>query len=147
MEELHNKVHLTFNVSSSKQRPTYPSEGKQNLNIPLQEGDKLGDLNEDQHSSLRLKDLGPQVGWRTVFILEYFCPLVIHIFFFFYVHNYLWKGEIQRKSFVQTVSFVMVAFHYCKRLFESEFVHRFSHSTMPITSLMKNCFNYYVIGN
>jgi very-long-chain enoyl-CoA reductase len=34
-------------------------------------------------------------------------------------------------------------FHYAKRIFETIFVHRFSHSTMPILNLFKNCGYYW----
>ena len=33
--------------------------------------------------------------------------------------------------------------HYAKRLFETFFVHKFSHGTMPITNLYKNCTYYW----
>lgn len=33
--------------------------------------------------------------------------------------------------------------HYVKRLYETVFVHRFSHSTMPIMNLFKNCSYYW----
>ena len=45
-------------------------------------------------------------------------------------------------SFVFLICSIAMAcwtFHYAKRLFETVFVHRFSHSTMPIRNLFKVC--------
>ncbi|OQR75727.1 trans-2 [Tropilaelaps mercedesae] len=36
--------------------------------------------------------------------------------------------------------------HYSKRLFETVFIHRFSHGTMPILNLFKNCSYYWGFG-
>uniref|UniRef100_A0A8C4TV23 3-oxo-5-alpha-steroid 4-dehydrogenase C-terminal domain-containing protein n=1 Tax=Falco tinnunculus TaxID=100819 RepID=A0A8C4TV23_FALTI len=35
------------------------------------------------------------------------------------------------------------SFHYIKRLIETVFVHRFSHGTMPLRNIVKNCLYYW----
>lgn len=40
----------------------------------------------------------------------------------------------------------MFVAHFMKREFESVFVHRFSHATMPIMNLFKNSAHYWILG-
>lgn len=53
-------------------------------------------------------------------------------------------------AYIQSVLFSLCSIaaacytiHYAKRLYETVFVHRFSHSTMPIMNLFKNCGYYW----
>ena len=36
--------------------------------------------------------------------------------------------------------------HYGKRLVKTIFIHQFSHATMPLGNLFKNCAYYWLIG-
>ncbi|XP_023223663.1 probable very-long-chain enoyl-CoA reductase art-1 [Centruroides sculpturatus] len=78
----------------------------------------LKTLNLQDGRLLYFKDLGPQVGWKTV-------------------RNY---------CFLSSVAAVCWIAHYVKRLLETLFVHRFSHSTMPIKNLLKNCSYYWLFS-
>ena len=91
------------------------------------------------------KDLGPQVGYRTVFFWEYFGPLVIYPLFFFF-SSYLYPASLPAappKTYVQQLALAYWTFHYAKRIFETFFIHTFSHGTMPVRNLFKNCSYYW----
>ncbi|CCG82044.1 Synaptic glycoprotein SC2 [Taphrina deformans PYCC 5710] len=88
--------------------------------------------------ALQVKDLGPQISWRTVFIIEYLGPLIIHPLIFF-----MFRGP---RSTAQWITLTMVTIHFLKREYETIFVHRFSSETMPFFNLFKNCAHYWLIG-
>ena len=92
----------------------------------------------DSDSAFVVKDLGPQISWRTVFIIEYLGPLLIHPAIFC-----LYPGA---RSSAQYVTLAMVCLHFLKREYETVFVHRFSSETMPFFNLFKNCAHYWLIG-
>lgn len=87
------------------------------------------------------KDLGPQVGWATVFLCEYAGPLVIYLLFYSRPALIYASGPLATP--VTHIAAACWSFHYAKRLLETLFVHRFSHSTMPIRNLFKNCSYYW----
>uniref|UniRef100_A0A4W3HHE0 Very-long-chain enoyl-CoA reductase-like n=1 Tax=Callorhinchus milii TaxID=7868 RepID=A0A4W3HHE0_CALMI len=91
------------------------------------------------------RDLGPQVGWTTVFLTEYAGPLFIYLLFYFRL-PFIYEEEDEFTSSEHTVvhmSCICHSFHYAKRLIETLFVHRFSHGTMPLRNTVKNCFYYW----
>lgn len=94
------------------------------------------------NSVIILKDLGPQISWRTVFSLEYLGPLLIH-------QAYLIKAvyfDQKELNLVQLLGYMMVTFHFLKREYETILVHRFSHSTMPLSNLFKNSAHYWILS-
>ena len=98
----------------------------------LEAGEKLkGDVH------LLVKDLGPQISWRGVFMAEYAGPLILHPLIFFCYSEH---------SSGQYLTLVLVMLHFLKREYETAFVHRFSADTMPLRNLFKNCAYYWLVG-
>lgn len=98
-------------------------------------------------SVLQFKDLGPQIGYRTVFLAEYFGPLA---FVLLYASRpaFIYGPHAATQPFDATAWLGVVAWsvHFLKREFETVFVHRFSRPTMPLFNLFKNCAYYWSFG-
>ena len=88
--------------------------------------------------------LGPQLGWRTVYIIEYLGPVLIHILFPV-LRSYIYS-ETKPLSTSQLLSRLLIVLHFLKREYETIFVHKFSLATMPATNIFKNCFHYWILG-
>lgn len=99
---------------------------------------------DETNHTIFFKDLGPQIGWRTVFMIEYGGPLLIHPIF--YYASQLIYGQDYEHSQMQTITFYMVMLHFLKRELETIFVHRFSHGTMPFTNVFKNSAHYWFLS-
>ena len=125
---------------------------KTSLKSSKRGGNKAIVLDDDQRSlisygfqsgnTIILKDLGPQISWRTVFFLEYLGPLLIHQA---YLYNYVYR-QGHALSLVQLLSYLCITFHFIKREYETLFVHRFSHATMPLRNLFKNSAHYWLLS-
>ncbi|KAL7411924.1 3-oxo-5-alpha-steroid 4-dehydrogenase-domain-containing protein [Mrakia frigida] len=124
-------------------------------NVPFTDDDKtLDDYHVKEGDSLFLKDLGRQISWKTVFLVEYAGPLIIHPLFYFYgqqIYGGLAKiaGETLvpfEHSDVQKVALGLVLLHFVKRELETLFVHRFSNATMPFFNLFKNSAHYHLLS-
>jgi len=95
-------------------------------------------------AELQVKDLGPQVDWRTVFFVEYIGPILVHPLFY-YLPKF-WYGENVVHSSLQKYVFAFVMLHFSKRLFETFFIHRFSHGTMPWENIVRNSAHYHILS-
>jgi very-long-chain enoyl-CoA reductase len=96
--------------------------------------------------TILFKDLGPQMWWRSVFIIEYAGPIVISALIYFfapYIHRQADKSYI---TTFQKVNILFFISHFIKRELETVFVHKFSADTMPIRNLFKNSLFYYVFA-
>ncbi|KAF9113843.1 3-oxo-5a-steroid 4- dehydrogenase [Mortierella sp. AM989] len=110
----------------------------------LETGKSLADYGIKDGDSITFKDLGPQISWRTVFLIEYGGPLVIHPLIYYFPS--LFYGQSFGHSWVQSVTYWMVMLHFLKREYETLFVHRFSHGTMPFRNLFKNSAHYHLLS-
>ncbi|XP_043499424.1 very-long-chain enoyl-CoA reductase [Polistes fuscatus] len=115
-------------------------------------GKALADSETVKSLSLRVgdklyyKDLGPQIGWKTVFLVEYAGPLIVYLWL--YQRPWLFYGDVVSTKVDCTVNCAAICWtiHYAKRLLETLFVHRFSHATMPLRNLFKNCSYYWLFA-
>jgi len=110
----------------------------------LDEHMTIEDAGLKDQNFLYLKDLGPQVAWKTVFLVEYAGPLFVYAWI--YTRPWLFYGEGAAKQPMSTATHIAAVcwvLHYAKRLLETLFVHRFSHATMPIRNLFRNSFYYW----
>jgi len=79
-----------------------------------------------------------------VFILEYLGPILIHPIFYYFPESIY--GFAFEHSAMQHAILVMIVAHFIKREYETIFVHRFSHATMPLSNLFKNCSHYHLLS-
>jgi len=137
-------------IFHSKHRKYYPERqyftigaGKEKTALKNDKS-KLKDLGVQNGTKLVFKDLGPQVAWRTVFLAEYFGPILIHALVYF-LPQLVYRVDFE-KSHVQRVALGLVLLHYLKREFETVFIHRFGNETMPVFNIFKNSFHYWILG-
>ncbi|KAF9888105.1 3-oxo-5a-steroid 4- dehydrogenase [Aspergillus nanangensis] len=100
-------------------------------------------------SIVHVKDLGPQIAWRTVFIIEYLGPLLIPALFLFPLRPFLYYNfdkPLPDPSDLQLLVCGLLMVHFLKREFETVFVHRFSNATMPARNIFKNSAHYWVLA-
>ncbi|EMD31292.1 hypothetical protein CERSUDRAFT_119845 [Gelatoporia subvermispora B] len=104
----------------------------------------LRDAGITDGSELTVKDLGPQISWRTVFLVEYGGPLVIHPLIYHFPE--VFYGGPVKHSLLQKYVYALVMLHFAKRELETVYVHRFSHGTMPLRNIFKNSAHYHLFS-
>ena len=103
---------------------------------------------------------GAQSAWNTVFFYQYLVPLITYLLFYFSV----WPGNLIvfysitylpvslitatpnklpfNQEYASHAAMVAHSVHYCRRLFEVFFVHRFSSATLAVRHIPKYCAFY-----
>ncbi|KAI1433226.1 3-oxo-5-alpha-steroid 4-dehydrogenase-domain-containing protein [Xylaria sp. CBS 124048] len=114
-----------------------------------------------KQGEILVKDLGPQISWRLVYLCEYFGPLVFHPLFVGVRHQlypavYPYLKDIVpvpnpaaisgSLTSVQNAAFLMIMAHFVKRELEVIFVHKFSANTMPAAFIVRNSFFYWAFA-
>jgi len=128
----------------------YPERQRLTIGSPkgvaLKDGSSLKDSGVQDGCSLYFKDLGIQMSWRLVFVIEYFGPIFIMPLFWF-LSPWIYSAPMPStgRSFPAKLAFVLFVLHFVKREFETLFIHRFSNATMPIQRLPINCGHYWVL--
>ena len=138
-----------FYKQSRKHSPDrqYFTIGKDADRVAVPADKQLSTLPLPSPAVLYFKDLGPQIGWQTVFHVEYAGPIIMHaICYYLGAYIYPHSKRAQTHTYTQTVAFYLVLLHYLKREFETAFIHRFSNGTMPAFNIFKNSFHYWIIG-
>lgn len=135
----------------SRQRFTTVPEAGAAKGTPLDDGKSLSDYGLGDGDTIVFKDLGPQVSYKAVFFFEYLGPLVVYLPFYFmrqqiYGGIFGLKGANKPMLEAQTLAMYFHSAHYIKRILETFFVHSFSHATMPIFNLVRNCGYYWTFG-
>lgn len=86
--DVKEQVHkLKSNLYAERQSIRLEARGK-----TLNDNETLQSLNLRSGSKLYVKDLGPQIGWKTVFLCEYAGPLAVYLLI--YQRPWLFFGDV-----------------------------------------------------
>ncbi|RNF20402.1 putative 3-oxo-5-alpha-steroid 4-dehydrogenase [Trypanosoma cruzi] len=119
------------------------AENGQLQHVTLVDKQPLREQGVKEGGKIIYKDLGPQVGYRTVFIVEYAGPLAIMLGYAARP-SFIYGSNITRGyGYTQKLFISLFAAHFVKRELESLFVHKFSHATMPRRNIIRNCVYYW----
>jgi len=108
---------------------------------------KLSELGITEKTPLTYKDLGPQIGYRTVFVVEYAGPIAMMLL---YASRPSWiYGSAAAGTALSETQMLWAGLfiaHFVKRELETFFVHKFSRPTMPLQNLFKNSMYYWMFA-
>ena len=134
--DLYNQLALKSDTSVHRLRITKGSDGSL---VPNSTDVSISQTGLRDQSTVYVKDLGPQIAWRTVFLVEYLGPMIIHPVLFALL-------PCSPPSTAQTLSCALITLHFVKRELETLFLHRFSAATMPARNIFKNSAHYWLLA-
>ncbi|XP_078285741.1 trans-2,3-enoyl-CoA reductase b [Rhinoraja longicauda] len=139
------EIKVMFHKNNAQWYPARQSIRLDPKGKSLRDEEILQNLPVGTTATLYFRDLGAQIGWVTVFLTEYAGPLLIYLLFYFrlpFIYGPKYAFTTSPHSVVHLAA-ACHSFHYIKRLLETLFVHRFSHGTMPLRNIFKNCTYYW----
>ena len=91
------------------------------------------------------KNVGAQISYRGVFIIEYLGPILIMLGLSLRP-SFIYGADAAAQEFspAARIGVLLWCLHFVKRELETFFVHKFSRETMPLTNLFKNCGHYWL---
>ncbi|KAK4991287.1 Very-long-chain enoyl-CoA reductase [Elasticomyces elasticus] len=140
--DLYQRLAAEADLSVHRLRIT---KGSDNASVPNAKDVTIDSTGIRDQSTIFVKDLGPQIAWRTVFVVEYLGPLLIHPLLYT-LRPYLYAHAPRSASPLQTLSLLLICLHFLKREAETLFVHRFSLATMPARNIVKNSAHYWIFA-
>ncbi|KAK2768465.1 3-oxo-5a-steroid 4- dehydrogenase [Arachnomyces sp. PD_36] len=142
--DLYNALAEQSSFSIHRLRVTKGSDGSLISGV---KGPSVHDTGLRDQSTIYVKDLGPQIAWRTVFIIEYLGPLLIHPLTLYILRPYIYSNAAgSDPSPLQSLTCALLVLHFFKREFETIFIHRFSLATMPMRNIFKNSAHYWILA-
>ncbi|RAL09716.1 trans-2-enoyl-CoA reductase (NADPH) TSC13 [Aspergillus homomorphus CBS 101889] len=145
-EEIYKALAKASNFSIHRLRVT---KGSDRTLVPNAKETTVDSTGLKERSVIHVKDLGPQLGWRTVYLIEYLGPLIIPYLFLYPLRPYIYFNFAQplpTPSDFQRLVCALLTVHFIKREYETIFVHRFSNATMPARNIVKNSGHYWVLA-
>lgn len=94
------------------------------------------ELHTQQHNSMLIKCV-------SVFFFSLFKCFILHFLKILMTCRILIVFLSPFFFVVISIAAACYTIHYAKRLYETLFIHRFSHATMPLMNLFKNCTYYW----
>lgn len=86
---------------------------------------------------------GPQISWKTVFLIEYIGPIIIHALTLLARPLLYSTRPLPALSASQHLTAFMIIAHFLKREYETLYIHKFSNATMPFFNVYKNSAHYW----
>ncbi|KAI4201688.1 MAG: hypothetical protein LQ350_003042 [Teloschistes chrysophthalmus] len=140
--DLYSQLAASSKTSIHRLRITKGSDGSL---VPNTSSVSISDTGLRDGSSIYVKDLGPQISWRLVYLIEYTGPLLIHPLLYYYYTSSP-SSPPNQPTTLQTLTCTLITLHFAKRILETLFIHRFSAATMPLFNLFKNSAHYWLLA-